>query len=40
MRLLIPLAVAAAQKVRWWGATVVGIITLVIVGLWMFVFIR
>jgi len=38
--LLIPIAVATAQKMRWWGAVVVGIVTLAIVGLWMFVFIR
>ena len=38
--LLFPIAVAVAQKVRWWGAVVVGAVTLVAVGLWNFVFIR
>ena len=38
--LLIPLAVAAAQKARWWGAVVIGLLTLGIVGLWIFLFIR
>jgi hypothetical protein len=38
--LLFPIAVAVVQKVRWWGAAVVGAVTLAVVGLWMFVFIR
>ena len=38
--LLIPLAVAVAQKVHWWVAMVIGTVILVVIGLWMFIFIR
>ncbi len=37
---LIPVAVAAAQKLRWWQSTLVGVFTLAVTGLLMFVFIR
>jgi len=37
---LLPTAVSAAQRLRWWQAGIVGILTLVVFGLLMFVFIR
>jgi hypothetical protein len=37
---LIPLSVAASQKIRWWQSAIVGIVTTVIIGFIMFVFIR
>jgi hypothetical protein len=37
---LFPVAVSAAQKLRWWQGAVVGVMTVAIVGLVMFIFIR
>ncbi|HEY81978.1 MAG TPA: hypothetical protein G4O01_01650 [Dehalococcoidia bacterium] len=38
--ILFPIAIAAAQKLRWWQAMVVGTLTVAIVGLVILIFIR
>jgi len=37
---LFPVAIAAAQKLRWWQAAIIGILTVAIVGLVTLIFIR
>ena len=37
---LIPLAVAASQKIRWWQSAITGVVTTAIIGFIMLVFIR
>jgi len=38
--LLFPIAVAVAQKIRWWPSAIVGILTVAIAGFVIFIFIR
>ncbi len=38
--LLVPLAVRVAHQLRWWQALVVGLLTLLVAGLWVALFIR